>query len=55
MPTLLIDLDLATVEAAQGFHQFLETQVWSSPASAPALVGTPRARIADVAPDDGGP
>ncbi len=47
---VLIDLEFATVDAAQRFQQFLETRVWSTPASSPALVGTPRARVADDAP-----
>ena len=43
---VLIDLDFATLEEARGFLQFLESQVWSTPANSPALVGSPRARIA---------
>ena len=49
---VLVDLEFATLEAARRFQQFLETQVWSTPANSPALVGSPRARIADVAPVD---
>jgi hypothetical protein len=49
---VLIDLEFATLETARRFRQFLETQVWSTPANSPALVGSPRARIADVAPVD---
>ncbi|MEP7088567.1 MAG: hypothetical protein ABI776_00560 [Nocardioidaceae bacterium] len=47
---VLIDLEFATVEAARRFQQFLETQVWSNPATSPALEGTPWSRIADTAP-----
>ncbi|ORI18116.1 hypothetical protein [Rhodococcus sp. 1168] len=47
---VFIDLEFATVEAAQRFQQFLETQVWSDPAKSPALEGSPRARVADIAP-----
>lgn len=47
---VFIDLEFASVEAAQRFHQFLETQVWSDPARSPALEGSPRARIAVPAP-----
>ena len=47
---VFIDLDFATVEAAQQFQKFLETQVWSNPANSPALEGVPRSRIADTAP-----
>jgi hypothetical protein len=45
---VLIDLEFATLTAAQAFRQFLETQVWSTPANSPALVGSPRARIAEA-------
>ena len=47
---VFIDLEFATVDAAQRFEQFLKTQVWSSPASSPALEGSPRSCIADIAP-----
>jgi hypothetical protein len=46
---VLIELEFGTLEAAQGFQQFLETQVWSTPQNSPALVGSPRVRIAEVA------
>jgi hypothetical protein len=42
---VVIDLDFGTVEQAQRFLAFLREQVWSSPANAPALVGTPQTRI----------
>ena len=41
---VLIDLKFDTIDAARGFKRFLETQVWSTPANSPALVGSPRAR-----------
>jgi hypothetical protein len=47
---VFIDLEFATLEAAQRFQQFLETQVWSNPANSPALKGSPQARIAEVSP-----
>lgn len=50
---VLVDLEFATLEAAQRFKQILETRVWSDPASSPALAGTPRARIAVSAPATG--
>ncbi|MEO7146859.1 MAG: hypothetical protein ABIW81_04525 [Terrimesophilobacter sp.] len=50
---VFIELDFATVEAAQHFRQFLETQIWSNPANSPALKGTPQTRIANTAPADG--
>ena len=42
---IVVQLDFASLEQAQGFKGFLETVIWSSPENAPALVGTPRARI----------
>jgi hypothetical protein len=50
---VLVSLDFTTVDEAQQFQEFLETQVWSTPANSPALVGRPRARIADTAPVTG--
>ncbi len=47
---VLIDLDFATAEEARGFQTFLETQVWSTPANSPALVGSPRVRIVEAVP-----
>ena len=47
---VFVDLEFATLEAAQRFQQFLETQVWSNRANSPALKGSPRSRIADRAP-----
>lgn len=47
---VLVDLEFESLEAAQGFLQFLETSVWSTPANSPALVGSPRARILEEAP-----
>ena len=47
---VFIDLEFSTVEAAQRFQQFLQTQVWSNPANSPALEGSPRSRIAELAP-----
>ncbi|GAA1878086.1 hypothetical protein [Asanoa iriomotensis] len=40
-----VDLDFATVAAAQQFLVFLRTTVWSNPDRAPALAGTPQTRI----------
>jgi hypothetical protein len=51
---VLIDLEFATLEGARRFQSFLETQVWSTPANSPALVGSPQARIAEAAPTEGG-
>ena len=38
---VFIDLEFATVDEAQRFGQFLETQVWANPAQSPALEGSP--------------
>jgi hypothetical protein len=46
---VLIDLEFSTLETARGFQHFLETQVWATPEISPALVGTPRSRIAELA------
>ncbi|MEP6854815.1 MAG: hypothetical protein ABJA33_05060 [Pedococcus sp.] len=45
---VFVDLEFETLEGAQGFQQFLETQVWSNPVNSPALQGSPRCRIADL-------
>ncbi|MGY1683407.1 hypothetical protein [Geodermatophilus sp. SYSU D01176] len=42
---VVVDLDFPTREQAQRFLDFLETAVWASPDSSPALAGTPRTRI----------
>jgi hypothetical protein len=46
---LVIDLDFDTTPEAQAFLGFLQANVWSSAASAPALVGTPETRILEPA------
>jgi hypothetical protein len=45
---LMLDLEFDGPDAARKFAEFLEQKVWSSPASAPALVGVPRIRVLDV-------
>ena len=42
---VVLDLDFPTREEAQRFLVFLETVVWASANSAPALAGSPRTRI----------
>lgn len=42
---VVIDLDFPTAGQAQKFLDFLQTKVWNSPENAPALAGTPQARI----------
>jgi hypothetical protein len=47
---IVLQLDFPSVAAAQGFREFLETRVWSSPANAPGLDGPARARVLVEAP-----
>ena len=47
---ILLPLDFPSVEQAEGFRQFLETRVWSSPGNSPGLAGIPRARVLVDAP-----
>lgn len=42
---VVIDLDFDTVGEAKSFLAFLETNVWSSPTTSPALAGKPRTII----------
>ena len=42
---VLIDLDFPTREQAENFRGFLESRVWASRDSSPALAGTPQTRI----------
>jgi len=45
---LLLDLEFDTAGRAEAFARFLHQQVWSSPASSPALAGAPRTRVLDL-------
>lgn len=47
---VVIDLEFDTEDEASRFLVFLQTNVWSSPENAPALAGTPRAKILKPAP-----
>jgi hypothetical protein len=47
---IVVTLDFDTTEHASGFLRFLETQVWASPAAAPALGGRPRTAILQPEP-----
>ena len=49
---LMLDLEFDGADTAQAFATFLEQHVWSSPTSAPALVGVPRTRILDLVRSD---
>ena len=46
---VVIDLDFPSREQAQSFLEFLETRVWVSRDSSPALAGRPVARILEPA------
>jgi len=42
---IVVQLDFATVDAAEQFKNFLETVVWQSQDLSPGLAGTPQARV----------
>jgi hypothetical protein len=42
---IVLELDFDTAAAAGRFLHFLETSVWTTRESSPALVGTPQTRI----------
>jgi hypothetical protein len=46
---VVIDLDFDTASQAASFLGFLQANIWSSPGNAPALIGTPRTRILELA------
>ena len=46
---VVADLDFDTADEAKAFLQCLETVVWSNPANAPALAGSPRALVLERA------
>jgi hypothetical protein len=46
---VVIDLDFDTTIEAESFLSFLQANVWSSSVNAPALIGTPQARILEPA------
>ncbi|MFG2887953.1 hypothetical protein [Streptomyces sp. NPDC048248] len=45
---VVFDLDFETLGEAVRFLVLLETKVWSSSEHAPALVGTPQAKLLDL-------
>jgi hypothetical protein len=47
---IVLNLDFTTTEQAASFLRFLETQVWTSPDTAPALAGAPRTAILQPVP-----
>ena len=48
---IVIDLDFDTPEEAAAFRAFLQTKVWASASTAPALAGAPRTSILQPAPE----
>ena len=49
---IVIDLTFESVSAAEDFRSFLVERVWSSPESAPALAGSPRAVVLHPVADE---
>ncbi len=47
---IMIGLDFDTTEQASAFLRFLESQIWNSTTSAPALAGRPRTAILESGP-----
>jgi hypothetical protein len=45
---IVVDLEFDTVENAEAFLEFLVSNIWTTPANAPALVGSPTAVILDT-------
>jgi hypothetical protein len=46
---VVLDLDFDDVPAAQRFLDFLQTRIWATRETSPALVGTPRTSILETA------
>ena len=46
---VVVDLEFPSREQAQRFLDFLESTVWASRESSPALTGTPRTRLLEPA------
>lgn len=46
--SVMLDLDFDSTEQAQGFLEFMRTEVWPSPEKAPAKVGTAQTRIIEM-------
>jgi hypothetical protein len=42
---VVVDLEFDTSEHAHAFLHFLQTQIWAVPENAPALAGTPDAKV----------
>jgi hypothetical protein len=52
---VVVDLEFRTADEAEKFLEFLRATVWSSAQNAPALDGTPQARILEPAGTASGP
>lgn len=46
---VIVGLDFDATDQAERFLGLLQARIWSSPANAPALAGTPRTRILETA------
>ena len=42
---IVVNLRFESVDAASNFRTFLQTVIWKSPETSPALVGAPTARV----------
>ncbi|MEO5982605.1 MAG: hypothetical protein ABIQ13_09860 [Pedococcus sp.] len=51
---VVIQLDFPSTDQASAFRGFLQTQVWSTPASSPGLMGSPRAVVLEAVQDSAG-
>ena len=47
---VVVDLEFATVDQAEKFLHFLETEVWAKPELSPALAGTPEGKVLESVP-----
>jgi hypothetical protein len=45
---IVLDLEFDTLQNAEAFLEFLVSEIWATPANAPALVGPPTAVILDT-------
>jgi hypothetical protein len=50
---VVVQLDFSSAARASAFRGFLETQVWTTPASSPGLAGSPRAVVLEAVDQNG--
>lgn len=50
---VVVQLDFPSVAQASAFRGFLEARVWSTPANAPGLAGSPRAVLLEAVHQNG--